>query len=198
MSPCLRGETCLRGVVLQTSAARRGEADTGRGAGMRRRAACGVPAAAHHPHVAQREVEAHRIDRVQLAKPCRDVRRHVPAWTPVARQPQALPQTDDVRVERDDEPRGRDARPDSEIDLVAPDHPAQKQVQPLARAAARRPWEEVAARRYGPAGAGRRRASGRSPERARENDSRPEVHVRAAGSSPSAKNCSIEPARSSI
>ena len=73
-----------------------------------------------------------------------DVGRHLPAGAGVARQPQAAAEPDDVRVERHDQPRRRDARPDAEVDFVAPHHPAQEQVQPLAGAAGRRPRKEVA------------------------------------------------------
>ena len=52
---------------------------------------------------------------------------------------------------------GRHARPDAEIERVAPDHPAQEQVQPLAAAAGRRPRKEVADARP-LAARGRRRA----------------------------------------
>ena len=55
-----------------------------------------------------------------------------PARAGVARQPQAPADADHVRVERHDQPGGRHARPDAEIERVAPHHPAQKQVQPLA------------------------------------------------------------------
>jgi len=49
-----------------------------------------------------------------------------------------------VRVERDDQLRRRHARPDAEIERVAPDHPPEEQIQALAAAARRRPREEVA------------------------------------------------------
>ena len=42
---------------------------------------------------------------------------------------------------------GGNVRPDPEIDRIAADHPAQEQIQPLARASARRAREEVARRR---------------------------------------------------
>ena len=81
-----------------------------------------------------------------------------PARAGVAGQPQAAADADDVRVERHDQRRRRHARPDAEIERVAPHHPAQEQVQPLAGAAGRRPREEVADARRAPERAGRRRA----------------------------------------
>ena len=56
----------------------------------------------------------------------------------------------------------RHARPHAEIDRVAPHHPAQKQVEPLARAARGGPRKEVARR---PRGAGRRAAVGGAEDR---------------------------------
>ncbi len=64
----------------------------------------------------------------------------------VAGQTQAASQPDHVRVERHDQPRRCHARPDAEVYRIAPYHPPQVQVQPLARAARRRPREEVARR----------------------------------------------------
>ena len=73
-----------------------------------------------------------------------DVARHPPARAGVARQPQAAADANHVRVERHDQLRRRHARPDAEIERVAPHHPAQEQIQPLAAAARRRPRKEVA------------------------------------------------------
>jgi len=49
-----------------------------------------------------------------------------------------------VRVERHDELAGRHARPHAEVERVVANHPPQKQVEPLARAALRRLRKEVA------------------------------------------------------
>ena len=90
------------------------------------------------------------------------------------------------------EPRGRHAAPDAEVEGVPPHHPPQEQVQPLAGAAGRRPREEVAT-------PGRR---GARPYAARRSSASARVEKRssagptsgAAGSSPSRKNPSIDPA----
>ena len=97
------------------------------------------PALIGHAKVAEREVVLDRIGRVQLAQRGRDVGGHLPPGTRVSRQSKAPPYTNHVRVERDDQPGRPHLRPESEIDRVAPDHPAQKQVEPLARTTARGP-----------------------------------------------------------
>jgi hypothetical protein len=48
-----------------------------------------------------------------------------------------------MRVERHDQFRRRDARPDSEIHCVVANHPAQEQIQPLAGAATRRARKKI-------------------------------------------------------
>jgi hypothetical protein len=63
------------------------------------------PAGVHHPDVAEREVVLDRIVRVEAAQRRRDVARHAPARTRVAREPQAAADADHVRVERHDELR---------------------------------------------------------------------------------------------
>jgi len=94
--------------------------------------------------VAQREVVLDWIVRVEAAERRGDVAGHRPARTRVPREPQAAADTNDVRVERHDELRGRDARPDAEIEGIVPHHPAQKQIQPLASGSRRGAREEVA------------------------------------------------------
>jgi hypothetical protein len=54
--------------------------------------------------VAQREVVAHRIRRIEGAQRGGDFRRHLPAGALVSGEPQALAEPDDVRVERHDQP----------------------------------------------------------------------------------------------
>ena len=98
----------------------------------------------HHPEVAEREVVADGIGGIEAAQRRRDLRRHLPARRGLPRQAEAPTQPDDVRVERHHQLRRRHARPAAGIDGVAPHHPAQEQVQPLAGAAAGRPREEVA------------------------------------------------------
>ena len=72
-----------------------------------------------------------------------DVRGHPPACAGVLRQAQAVSEADHVGIERNDQLAGRKRRPDAEVYLVGADHPAQKQIQPLARAARRRSRKEV-------------------------------------------------------
>ena len=73
-----------------------------------------------------------------------DIGGHPPARAGVAREPQAVTEADDVRVERHDQLAPAIARPHAEIDLVTAHHPAQVKIQPLARATGGRPREEVA------------------------------------------------------
>src|ERR1035437_7362990 len=89
---------------------------------------------AHHAEVAERVVVLDGVVRVEPPQRRRDVARHVPPGTRVAREPQAAPHTNHVRVERDDQLGGRYARPDAEIERVAPHHPSKKQVEALAAA----------------------------------------------------------------
>jgi len=94
--------------------------------------------------VAQREVVLHRIVGIQLAQRRGDLSGHRPAGADVARQAQAAPDADHVRVERHDQLGGRHARPDAEVERVAPHHPAQEQVEPLAAGAGGRTRKKVA------------------------------------------------------
>ena len=115
----------------------------------------------------------------------------------IARQPQALPQPNDVGVERHDQPRRRDARPDAEVDRIAPHHPAQEEIQRLhalpPTAAGRSSTTPGRCRQSAVA-----RSADRAPARALENESRAGPTSGAIRSSPAAKNASIDPARSSI
>ena len=152
------------------------------------------PAVPHHADVTDREVESHGIGRIERPQRSGDVGRPSASRTSIARQLQALAQPNDVRIERHDQPVRRDARPDAEIDFIATDHPAQIQVQPLARAAARRTREEV-----GDAGArphsSRNTASDRAPARASRTTRARRRRPARCRSSPSAKNPSIDPER---
>jgi hypothetical protein len=84
--------------------------------------------------MAEREVVLDRVLRVELAQRRRDVAGHRPAGAGIPCEAKTAADADHVRVERDDERGGRDAGPDAEIQLVAPDHPSEKEVQPLAGA----------------------------------------------------------------
>ena len=52
------------------------------------------------------------------------------------RQSEAAADANDMRVERHDQPRPIDTRPDPEIQRVVTHHPAEKEIQAFARAAA--------------------------------------------------------------
>ena len=79
-----------------------------------------------------------------------------------------------MSIERHDQLRGRHPLPHAEIERVAADHPAEKQIQPLARGSGRRPREEVTdARTFRDAAVRglqieRHRARGKTVERGRE------------------------------
>src|SRR5262245_35031839 len=75
-----------------------------------------VAARVHHPHVTQRKVVANRICWINSAQRASDLCRHLPAGAHVPRQPQAVTETDDVRIERHDQPRRAYLRPDAKID----------------------------------------------------------------------------------
>src|SRR5262249_2396920 len=84
---------------------------------------------------------------IQAAERRGDIPGHGPSRTRVSRQAQATPDADDVSVERHDELRRCNAGPDAQIQRVAAHHPPEKQVQSLAAASGRGPWEKVGARR---------------------------------------------------
>ena len=111
---------------------------------MRVRLRTTEPARVHHPEVTEREVVFHGIRGIEPAQRVRDVTSHRPPRARVARQPQAPPDANDVRVERHDEPGRGHARPHAEIQRVAAHHPPQEQIEPLAGAAGRRAREEIA------------------------------------------------------
>ena len=83
------------------------------------------------------------IKRIDRAKGCGNFGRHLPVWRPIAGQSEAPPQPNDVGIEGNDEPgRGHEC-PHSKVNFVTPNHPAQKQIEPLAGASRRRPGEEI-------------------------------------------------------
>ena len=94
-----------------------------------------ISAGAHHPHVTQGKIVPNRILRVNRSERRCDFGGHLPPRSRVASQSKATTEPDDVRIERNDEPRRGHTCPRSEINRIAPDHPAQKQIQPLAGAA---------------------------------------------------------------
>jgi len=111
---------------------------------LRVRLGAAEPARVHHPEVADREVVADRVVRVEPAQRRRDVPRHAPAGAGVGREPQAAADANHVRVERHDQPGGRHAAPHPQIQRIAPHHPAQEEIQPLAARSRRRARKEIA------------------------------------------------------
>src|SRR4029453_14723473 len=115
---------------------------------LERTLAVSLPAAEsagiHHSDVTNREVEFHRIDRIQLAQMLRDVGGHLPARARIARQPQALREADDVSIEWNDQLSRTNRPPDAQVHLIVAHHPAQVQVEPLAGASRGWPRKEVA------------------------------------------------------
>src|SRR5687767_4557967 len=72
-------------------------------------------------------------------------------------------------IQRDDQARWREARPDAQVDLVAADHPTQEQVEPFAGAPGRGTREEIghAALLWHPAAVGFSKIGGESARRER-------------------------------
>ena len=103
-----------------------------------------ISAGAHHPHVTEGKIVPDRIRRVNRSERRCDFRGHLPARSRVASQSKATTEPDDVRIERNDEPRRGHTCPRSEVNRIAPDHPAQEQIQPLAGTARGRAGEEIA------------------------------------------------------
>ena len=91
----------------------------------------------------QREVVFHGIIWVQPPERLRDLPRHGPARGSIRRELETLSDPNDVRIQRYDELGPVDSRPGSEVDVVAPNHPPQVEIQSLAGAPVRRPGKEV-------------------------------------------------------
>src|SRR3989449_8016072 len=102
-----------------------------------------VKAVARRPFVAEREVVLHGIRRVDLREPPRDLLGHPPVARLPARQTDRARDVLDVGVHRDQEPRWRDPGPEAEVGRLAADHPAEEEMEPLARAARRRQREQM-------------------------------------------------------
>ena len=90
------------------------------------------------------KVVLHGILGIERPQRLRDLAGHLPPGTRIFRQPETSPDSDHARVQRNDQLGGGDSRPDSEINRIASDHPAKKQVQQFASAAARRFGKEIA------------------------------------------------------
>ncbi len=97
----------------------------------------------------EREVVFDGVARIEAAQPSRDVEGHGPAGRAIAREADATRDRVDVGVERDHEVGRVHALPDAQIDSVPAHHPAQVEVEPLARAAVARRREEEAHARGG-------------------------------------------------
>src|SRR5207245_5640400 len=102
-----------------------------------------VKAVARHPFMTEREVVLHGIRRVDLREPPRDLLGHPPVARLPARQTDRARDVLDVGVHRDQEPRRRDPGPEAEVGRLAADHPAEEEMQALARAARRRQREQM-------------------------------------------------------
>ena len=84
-----------------------------------------------HAEVTEREVVLHGINRIQLPKRRRDVLGHPPAGRRISCEPQTATDPDHVSVERDNQRRRIDARPDAEIECVAANHQRRKRLRRL-------------------------------------------------------------------
>src|SRR5437660_83225 len=103
-----------------------------------------IEAVARHPLVAEREVELHRVGRVDRREPSRDLLRHAPGARASAREADRAADVLDVGVDRHQQARRRHGCPQAEVGRLPPDHPAQVEVQALARAAERGQRKEMA------------------------------------------------------
>ncbi len=130
-----------------------------------------------HAEVAEREVEADRVGRIDEPQGRGDLLGGAPAGVGPAGEPEPPCHPVDVGVERHDQRRARHAGPGAEVDRVrAADHPAQEEVPALggARAggvgeqvaqAARPPTAEQRRHRRGPAQLGGEGGQGRAERR---------------------------------
>ncbi len=89
-------------------------------------------------------VEPHRIGRVEAGERVRDLAGGLPVGGAPPGQSESSRDPMDVRVRRDHEAGSRDAAPQPEVEVVAPDHPAQVEVPALARRARGRARKEEA------------------------------------------------------
>ena len=81
---------------------------------------------------------------VERAKRPGNLGSHFPPWTDVFRQAQTSSDANDVSIQRNDEPRWGHSCPHTQIDRVAANHPAKKQIEAFARASAGRTRKEIA------------------------------------------------------
>ena len=93
--------------------------------------------------MAEGKIVPHRIDRIGRAKRRRNLRGHLPIRCAIARQSEAPPQPNDMRIEWNDEPGRGHTCPHAKVNFVMPNHPTEEQIQALAGASGRRPGEEI-------------------------------------------------------
>jgi len=93
--------------------------------------------------MAEGKIVPDRIGGVDRAKGSGDFGRHLPVWRAIAGQSETSSQANHMRIERNDEPGRGHQCPCSKVNFVTPNHPAEKQIEPLARAAGRWSREEV-------------------------------------------------------
>jgi len=92
--------------------------------------------------MAEGKIVPDRVDRIDRAQRRCNFRGHLPIRCAIARQSEAPSQPNDVGIERNDEPGWGHECPGSKVDLIAPNHPTQKEIETLAGASGRRPGEE--------------------------------------------------------
>src|SRR5215475_5538115 len=102
-----------------------------------------VQALAGHALVTEREVVPHGVVRVEAPEAGGDLLDHSPVAAAPPREADGAGHVLDVRVHGHEQRRGRDAAPDAEVRREAPDHPAQVEVEALARPARRGQREPV-------------------------------------------------------
>src|SRR2546422_7992798 len=103
-----------------------------------------VEAVPGHPLVAEREIELHRIGGIDRGELPRDLLGHPPVARASARQADRSADVLNVGVHRHQESRWRHRGPEAEVRRLPAHHPAQEEVEALARAANGGQWEEMA------------------------------------------------------
>src|SRR5215813_7791282 len=102
-----------------------------------------VQALAGHALVTEREVVPHGVVRVEAPQASGDLLDHSPFAAPPPREADGAGHVLDVRIHGHEQRRGRDAAPDAEVRRLATDHPAQVEVETLARPTRRGQREPV-------------------------------------------------------
>src|SRR5215470_13511446 len=102
-----------------------------------------IQALAGHALVTERKVVPHGVVRVEAPQAGGDLLDHSPVAAAPPRETDRAGHVLDVRVHGHEQRRGRDAAPDAEVRRLATDHPAQVEVEALARPARRGQREPV-------------------------------------------------------